>query len=55
MNTTTQLAPAHSPSAASRRPEHPIEMDHGPWLFLVAPVSFAMVLLTIIYLARISF
>lgn len=29
--------------------------DPGPWLVLAAPISLALTLLTLIYLARISF
>ena len=33
----------------------PIDSHHGPWLFLMAPVSFALVLMVVIYIAQISF
>lgn len=40
-----------APTAARREEVR----DQGPWLFLAAPFSFVLVLLTVIYLARISF
>lgn len=55
MATTTQLAHGAAPRAASPAAQRSAVPDHGPWLFLAAPFSFGLVLVTILYLANISF
>jgi hypothetical protein len=32
-----------------------IPKDHGPWLYMIAPVSFALLLGVIVWLSAISF
>jgi len=55
MATTTQLAHVVPQRSAAPVPHSSVTSDGGPWLFLAAPVSFALILLALIYLARISF
>ena len=50
---TTQFAPLAHPNTVPSR--QAAISDRGPWLVLVLPVSFALTLLTVIYLAQASF
>lgn len=53
-NELVNVIPAQRVVAPVAAPREPVR-DQGPWLFLAAPFSFALVLLSVIYLSRISF
>ena len=55
MATTTHLAPGHALGVSSHVQPRSAVPDQGPWLFLAAPFSFGLVVLTVVYLAGISF
>jgi hypothetical protein len=51
------ISSASAPAQAANVParERAVMPDPGPWLYLVAPVSFALTLGTLIYFAVTSF
>ena len=51
----TQTASQIPHAPASRAAARSAAVDGGPWLFLAAPLSFAVVLAIAIYLSSISF
>lgn len=55
MSTTTQTASLISSTPTRAVATRSAIADGGPWLFLTAPASFALILAIAIYLARISF
>ncbi|HEX6240742.1 MAG TPA: hypothetical protein VFZ61_07610 [Polyangiales bacterium] len=55
MATVVQLAPTAALRATPHTAQRSAVPDQGPWLFLAAPFSFTLVLLTIVYLANLSF
>jgi hypothetical protein len=57
MATTTAHAPAAVSDRKLARPaaERSVWPDPGPWLYMAAPVSFAITLAVIMFLSRTSF
>jgi hypothetical protein len=52
-STLSAAAPVKAANVSTR--ERAVMPDPGPWLFVVAPVSFALTLGTVIYFAVTSF
>lgn len=52
MTTATELAPAAVPRVHARDIRSSEHSAGGPWVFLAAPISFALVLSCVIYLSR---
>lgn len=57
LQTQSQLAPAYASNstANSTARDRAARQDNSPWLFVLAPLSFALTLAVIVYLSQISF
>lgn len=51
---TATLGQVRVPARSETPAELHVEADHGPWLFLAAPVSFAITLAMVIWMSLTS-